>query len=240
MKWLTIDTSTSALSIGVMDEEKVWGAMMTDLKRHHSERLLPSIQQLLQETHTPLNDIGGIAVTRGPGSYTGVRIGVTTAKILAWSLNIPLVGVSSLAALAVNGLRFHGSLIPMWDARRERVYTGQYYFNEQSRQIVLKHDRVTSIQAWIDTLAREQGPFLFLGDGAVHYHALIESRLAGQAVFAPVAEHVVRPTSVARLAIDRYRQEGSDDVACFAPEYLQVTEAEANWDKRNRMNDKKK
>lgn len=234
MKWLTIDTSTSALGVGVMQEEKVLGETITYLKRHHSERLLPTINHLLSETNVSLNDLGGVAVVRGPGSYTGVRIGVTTAKILAWSLKLPLVGVSSLAALAVNGQRFSGRLIPMWDARRERVYTGQYCYNEHGKLIELEQDRVTSVKAWVKRLAEEKEPFLFLGDGSVVYRTIIESQLKDQAVFAAGEENIVRPSSVGRLALHKWQSTGSDDIAPFAPEYLQVTEAESNWEKRNR------
>lgn len=236
MKWLTMDTSTSTLGISIMDEETVWGEMTTNLKRHHSERLLPAINHLLSETKIELNDLGGIAVTRGPGSYTGVRIGVTTAKIFAWSLDLPLIGVSSLAALAVNGQRFAGSVIPMWDARRERVYTAHYRFRAQEELVEEKDDRVVPVKTWIDNIAHEHGPFLLLGDGAVRYRSLIISRLGDRAVFASTTENIVRPSSVGRLAVHQWRREGSDDISRFAPEYLQVTEAEANWDKQNRMN----
>lgn len=239
MKWLTIDTSTAVLGIGIMDEETVWAEMTTHLKRHHSERLLPSIQHLLQETNIPLNDIGGVAVTRGPGSYTGVRIGVTTAKVLAWALNIPLVGVSSLAALAVNGERFPGCIIPMWDARRERVYTGRYRFDELGELIQLDNDRVTHVTRWVEALANEEGSFLFLGDGAVSYRKLIESELKGRAIFSSMMHGTVRPTAIARLAWRSYHKEGPDEILTFAPEYLQVTEAEANWEMRNRTEDEK-
>lgn len=240
MKWLAIDTSTSALAIGVIDKEKVWGEMLTDLKRHHSERLLPSIQQLLQEAHIPLTDIGGIAVSRGPGSYTGVRIGVMTAKTLAWSLEIPLVGVSSLAALAVNGQRFSGLLVPMWDARRERVYTGLYQADGETVLTRLQHDQVVSVIEWVEKLAGERGPFFFLGDGALQYRALIQSHLSGKALFATGAENVVHAHAVAHLAMKKYEGAGPDRVDDFAPEYLQVTEAEAKWDKQNRMNSLRK
>lgn len=235
MKWLAIDTCTSALAIGVIDKEKVWGEMLTDLKRHHSERLLPSIQQLLQETHTPLTGIGGIAVTRGPGSYTGVRIGVTTAKTLAWSLRLPLIGVSSLAALAVNGQRFSGAVVPMWDARRERVYTGLYQADGQVMPIELQHDRVVPVSEWVEQLAQEHNDFLFLGDGAIQYRTFIQSKLGSKARFAIGAENVVRAHAVARLAMRQYDDAGTDSIDDFVPEYLQVTEAEANWDKRNKI-----
>lgn len=234
VKWLTIDTSTSTLGVGVVEEKTVIGELATHLKRHHSERLLPTINHLLSETHISLCDLGGIAVVRGPGSYTGVRIGVTTAKILAWSLKIPLVGVSSLAALAVNGRRFPGRLIPMWDARRERVYTGHYYFDREGHLRTIEEDRVTSVKDWALQLSEGEGSFLFLGNGSVEYRTLIQSQLKDRAVFATIEENTIRPSSVGRLALHKWESAGSDDIVRFAPEYLQVTEAESNWERRNR------
>jgi tRNA threonylcarbamoyladenosine biosynthesis protein TsaB len=230
LKWLAMDTSTSVLAVAVTDEETVLGDTVLHLKRHHAERLLPTIDRMLSDTNVSLRDIGGIAVTRGPGSYTGVRIGVTTAKMLAWSLKLPLVGISSLAALAVNGRRFSGSLIPMWDARRERVYTGHYRFDKNENIPAVHQDRVVPVKDWVKRLTETEGPFLFLGDGAVQYRDIIVNVLKERAFFATVEENVVRPSSVGRLAMEQWSRGGSDDVARFVPEYLQVTEAEAKWE----------
>lgn len=237
MNWLSIDTCTSTLSVGLVHEEVILGEWVSHLKRHHSKHLLPAVDGLLRQTGRALTDIGGIAVTQGPGSYTGVRIGVTTAKVLAWSLKLPLVGVSSLAALAVNGQRFSGRLIPMWDARRKRVYAGHYRFGPHSQLTALKEDRVTGIQDLMADLADVREPLLFLGDGAVSHRPLIEAQLGDQAFFAETAENVIRPASVARLAIQEWRRGGSDDIDSFSPKYLQVTEAEANWLRRKQASD---
>lgn len=239
MNWLSIDTCTSTLSVGLVREEVIVGEWVSHLKRQHSKHLLPAVEGLLRQTGRAISDIGGIAVTQGPGSYTGVRIGVTTAKVLAWSLALPLVGVSSLAALAVNGRRFSGHLIPMWDARRKRVYTGHYRFDSHSQLTVLREDRVLGIQDLMADLADVSEPLLFLGDGAVQYRPLIEAQLGDQAVFAETAENVIRPASVVRLAIQEWRRRGSDEIESFSPKYLQVTEAEANWLKRQQAGEKR-
>lgn len=232
MNWLVIDTSTSVLGIAVMNEERVWGELATDLERHHSERLLPAIRHMLRETQLTVHEIEGIAVVRGPGSYTGLRIGVTAAKTFAWSLQVPLIGVSSLAALAMNGQRFPGRLIPMWDARRERVYTGQYEIDQSGACVSVIDDFVTPVSDWASRLASEPGTCLFLGNGAAVYRALIEAQLGEKAVFACATENVVRPAAIGRLAINAWKKRGSDDVAHFVPEYLQKTEAEVKWEKR--------
>ncbi|WP_054950887.1 tRNA (adenosine(37)-N6)-threonylcarbamoyltransferase complex dimerization subunit type 1 TsaB [Numidum massiliense] len=244
MNWLVIDTCTSVLGVAVMSADTLLGERTTAQRRHHTERLLPAIDRLLQETERTMSQIDGIAVTRGPGSYTGVRIGVTTAKTLAWSLDVPLIGISSLAALAANGRSFNGYVVPMWDARRERVYTGCYQFAytamSEGQQMHLSPtchlaERVTPLDAWIDELARRtDGPCLFLGDGAKAYRASIAAQLGERAFFASALDDTVRPAAVGLLAIEKWRVNGSDDVHRFAPNYLQATEAERNWNRQNR------
>lgn len=234
MIWLAIDTSTSVLGVGVVRDHTILGEMTTDLKRHHSERLLPLIQHLLHETRLQTGDIDGVAVIKGPGSYTGVRIGVTTAKVFAWSRDIPLIGVSSLAALAVNGIRFPGQVIPMWDARRERIYSGHYRFDQDSQLIVEKVDRVVSIHNWVQQLTTEPGPFFLLGDGAKAHRTAIQSGLGSKAHFSTPWENIIRPSAIAHLAAEQWHQKGEGDpLPGFAPVYLQPTEAEKNWAKRN-------
>ena len=104
---------------------------MTNMKKNHSVRVMPAIEQLLNDCDMKPTDLDKIVVAKGPGSYTGVRIGVTIAKTLAWTLNIPLVGISSLEVLAASVEDIlHGFVSPLFDARRGQIYTGLYQFNE--------------------------------------------------------------------------------------------------------------
>ena len=108
MNVLAIDTSTNVLGVAVANEKGIVGEQITFTKRNHSVRAMPSIEAILKECGLKPKDLDKIVVAKGPGSYTGVRIGVTIAKTLAWSLGIPLSGVSSLEALALNERYFNG------------------------------------------------------------------------------------------------------------------------------------
>ncbi|WP_165921185.1 tRNA (adenosine(37)-N6)-threonylcarbamoyltransferase complex dimerization subunit type 1 TsaB [Paenibacillus albiflavus] len=137
---LGIDTSTSNMTIALLKNGKVVQEHDTEAVRNHSVQLLPNIQSLLKDAEIKPKDLSLLAVGQGPGSYTGVRIGVTTAKTFAWSLGVPLIGVSSLHAMARSGLRQYAEvnrcdikagkqaryLIPLMDARRNQVFTAVY------------------------------------------------------------------------------------------------------------------
>jgi tRNA threonylcarbamoyladenosine biosynthesis protein TsaB len=141
---LAIDTSTSSLTAAVLDQGKVRGELGTYADRNHSIGLLPNIEELLTSLALKPKDLQAIAVGKGPGSYTGVRIGVTAAKTFAWSIGLPLIAISSLEAMALGGKRYGSKaetslhtaqnviqerttwLIPLMDARRQQAFTAIY------------------------------------------------------------------------------------------------------------------
>ena len=137
--WLALDTATATMTNAVMNHLQTVAASDSDVERNHSVKLIPEIERLLNQAGIRMKQIRAIATGRGPGSYTGVRISVTVAKTLAWSLNIPVISVSSLAALAWGYVRSELEqnedalfanksvwLIPVLDARRGQVFTGLY------------------------------------------------------------------------------------------------------------------
>src|SRR5574342_1124584 len=126
MTILAIDTSNYALGVALLEENQVLGEYMTNLKKNHSVRIMPAIQTLMQDCDRVPADLTKVVVAKGPGSYTGVRIGVTIAKTLAWTLKKDLVGISSLEVLAQSGKYFDGFTVPLFDARRTQVFTGLY------------------------------------------------------------------------------------------------------------------
>lgn len=157
MKMLVIDTSTGTLCLAVMEDGQCIVESSELVERRHSDRLLPAMEALLKEARLSMHDVERIAVGQGPGSYTGVRIGVTAAKTLAWTLGVPLVGVSSLEALAYGAVDGEATervwIVPLTDARRKRAYTAVYEAvgsgADESSWRTIFSDRVEPIEAWL-------------------------------------------------------------------------------------------
>ncbi len=129
MKTLAIDTSNQTLAVAVVDGQEVLGQSQTMAIKNHSTALMPAIDGLMQAVGMAPKELEQIVVAKGPGSYTGLRIGVTTAKTLAQTLNIPLIGVSSLKAVAANCVGVSQVIVPLFDARRQNVYAGAYQWH---------------------------------------------------------------------------------------------------------------
>ncbi|MFT4416897.1 tRNA (adenosine(37)-N6)-threonylcarbamoyltransferase complex dimerization subunit type 1 TsaB [Fredinandcohnia humi] len=224
MKVLSIDTSNYVLGIAITDGDKVVGEFITNLPKNHSVRAMPAIEQLLTECGMKPNDVEKIVVAKGPGSYTGVRIGVTIAKTLAWSLQIPLVGVSSLEVVAANGRYFNGCLVPIFDARRGQVYTGLYKYEEQ-KLVCVEVDQIVLLADWLSELKRKETPVLFIGNDVTIHEEKIKTELADLAYVAPYTDWNPRPSELAMLGMNKE----PEDVHSFVPNYIRLAEAEANW-----------
>ena len=132
--FLAIDTSNQTLSVAICNDQQLIGQYTGTTNKNHSLALMPAIDFIMKENQITPQGIERIVVAQGPGSYTGLRIGVTTAKTLAWTLGVELVGISSLASLAANSLDYQGLIVPLFDARRNNVYTGIYQW--QGSQLV--------------------------------------------------------------------------------------------------------
>ncbi|MEH7439771.1 tRNA (adenosine(37)-N6)-threonylcarbamoyltransferase complex dimerization subunit type 1 TsaB [Neobacillus drentensis] len=225
MTVLAIDTSNYALGVALLEENQVLGEYITNLKKNHSVRIMPAIETLMSDCERVPADLTKIVVAEGPGSYTGVRIGVTIAKTLAWTLNTPLVGVSSLEILAAGtGRYFDGMVSPLFDARRGQVYTGLYQFVD-GKLTVVKQDQLVMLADWVERLSDSDKPILFVGNDLPIHRAKIEEVLGSKAIFASMTEHNPRPAELALLGKDL----AGDDLHSFVPNYIRLAEAEAKW-----------
>lgn len=230
MIWLGIDTANTPLSIAIVKDGKVITEENTSAPMNHSLRAMPAIEEAFKRASLAPSDIDAIAVAEGPGSYTGVRIGVTVAKTLAWTLEKPLIGVSSLKALAMNGLFFDGLICPLIDARRNHVYAGLFEVKDGivSEKIEDKHVSIEDLLAELQTLKE---PILFIGTDVALHEQIIKELLNEQAVIAPVQFNLPRASSLIYAA---EQMENQEDVHHFVPEYRRIAEAEANWLKAQR------
>ncbi|WNS80388.1 tRNA (adenosine(37)-N6)-threonylcarbamoyltransferase complex dimerization subunit type 1 TsaB [Domibacillus sp. DTU_2020_1001157_1_SI_ALB_TIR_016] len=227
MKTLAIDTSTYTLSIGLADGDVILAEQVTNVKKNHSIRVMPAIQTLMNEADIKPEDLEKIIVTNGPGSYTGVRIGVTIAKTLAWTLNIPLAAVSGLASLAASAPVVDGLVCPVFDARRGRIFTGLYRLSNGAVQPVLE-DRNVSVAEWCTELLLQKEPVLFVGQESKIHEKVIAEQMGEQAVFAGRAVPYTRPAAL--LALGAAVESNPTEVV---PNYARLAEAEAKWIEAN-------
>lgn len=225
MPILAIDTATLVSSVAIATPDTLVAELTIQTRKTHSERLMPHIASLLTMAETPQNRLKAVAVSIGPGSFTGLRIGLATAKALAYALNIPLIGVPTLAALAFACPSPGALLAPMLDAQKGNVYLGLYEWSDGSLKEV-QPPRVIAFDEANAELAAAGKPVLMLGEAAVMYRDNITY---------PAPPHVVIPRagSVAVMAQQMYAQGVRHDVAALEPLYIRRSEAEELWERRH-------
>ncbi len=225
MKILAIDTSNQVMSVALMDETHLIVERIVNVKRNHSIQLMPAIEEIMKEAGWRPKELTRIVVAKGPGSYTGVRIGVTVAKTLAFSLDIELVGVSSLKVLAANGTPIQGSYaVPLFDARRGNVYTGLYQYREEGL-VQVEKDTHISAEKWSLFLKELVGPIQLLGEDRLKHSELFESAFGSRLIDLPSSHHYPRASVLGELGKDLE----PEDRHLFEPDYLKLAEAEQNW-----------
>ncbi|MDM5297058.1 tRNA (adenosine(37)-N6)-threonylcarbamoyltransferase complex dimerization subunit type 1 TsaB [Bacillus pumilus] len=224
MTILAIDTSNHTLGIALVRDDTVIGESITYLKKNHSVRAMPTVEALMKECGVAPSELSKIVVAKGPGSYTGVRIGVTIAKTLAWTLSLPITSISSLETLAANARYVDGYISPIFDARRGQVYTGLYTF-EGGKMKEVKPDQNVLMTDWLHEIKKEGKPILFLGHDVHLHQESIRSILGETAVMAEGSFHNPRPSVLALLGRDR----PAEDVHQLVPNYIRLAEAEVKW-----------
>ncbi|HAU34799.1 tRNA (adenosine(37)-N6)-threonylcarbamoyltransferase complex dimerization subunit type 1 TsaB [Lysinibacillus sp. FSL M8-0216] len=225
MIWLGIETANTPLSIAVVKDGKVVAEMVQNIKLTHSAGAMPAIEEILARIDVKPNDLDAIAVSEGPGSYTGVRIGVTLAKTLAWTLQKPLVGVSSLKTLAANAALYNGLICPIFDARRGNVYTAVYQGETLEALVEDHHAHIDDLLVRLKALEQ---PILFVGTDVDIFWENIVQKLGDHAVRAPFSIDLPRAMEVIHLAM-KMELQSVEATHHFVPQYKRIAEAEANW-----------
>ncbi|REB10949.1 tRNA (adenosine(37)-N6)-threonylcarbamoyltransferase complex dimerization subunit type 1 TsaB [Sporosarcina sp. BI001-red] len=231
MIWLGIDTANSPLSVALVEDGRILCEQTSTFARTHSIQAMPAIERLLSEASLRPSDLEAIAVSEGPGSYTGVRIGVTLAKTLAWTLKIPIVGVSSLEVIAANAVPFEGVICPLFDARRENVYCGLFKSKGERLERIWE-DRHGTLTQFLEDVACFDQPVLFVGMDVEIHKTTISTILGDQAVFAPFPQQLPRASQLISIAEQRVPE---PNVHQFVPKYRRIPEAEANWIKEQKQ-----
>ncbi len=220
---LAIDTATKTAGVALLRDETILVEYFFNLPANHSETVLPAVHRGLSMAGIGIDGVDLFALTVGPGSFTGLRIGSSTVKGLALATRKPVVGVSTLEALAYNAIEYPGLICPMLDARKGEVYAALYRANGESLFDVVMEEKATTPEEF---LHRIDGEALFLGDGLNSHSELIRERLQGRALFVPSNRQIIRASSVALLGRNRYGRGEGLDVVTFVPRYLRRSEAE--------------
>lgn len=220
---LAIDTATRTAGIALLRDETILVEYFFNLPVNHSETVLPAVQQGFVLAGLRMADVDLFALTDGPGSFTGLRIGASTVKGLALATGKPVVGVSTLEALAYNVNEYPGFICPMLDARKGEVYAALYRPNGEGLFDIVMEERVTTLG---EILPRIDGNTLFLGDGLAESGEIIRQRLQDRACFAPPNRQAVRASSVALIGRKKHSRGERLDVMNFVPRYLRRSEAE--------------
>lgn len=227
MKILAVDTATGSCSVAVAVDGELLAEITLIRDETHSKHLTGLIRQVIQVAGMSLDEMDGFAVTRGPGSFTGLRIGISTVKGLSAASGRPLVGISSLESLAQQVCAGEHPVCSMIDARREEVYVARY----RKRNSVLSLEENEQALAPDKVLHSIQGTCVFVGNGAVVYRRIIMDLMGKRAHFAPATQNVIRAATVAQLAWRRFDAGDTDDLARFVPVYLRKSDAELNRQK---------
>jgi tRNA threonylcarbamoyladenosine biosynthesis protein TsaB len=230
MRILGVDTSTSSGGLGIIDDDKVVVEHAFCREETPSARLIPAIQDLLEEARLDLAEIDGIAISLGPGSFTGLRVGLSAVKGLALAVNRPVVGIPSLDALASQITCTPYLVCPIVDARKGEVYAALYKQGEGGDIERLTPYQVLSPPALMAGIPPQET--VFLGDGVEVYGELIKGRMGERAFFAPVHLMFLRGITVAELGRTRIKNEETDDISSLVPIYVRQSDAEIKWEKR--------
>lgn len=222
---IAIESSGMVASVAIATEDSIIAEYTLNHKKTHSQTLLPMLDEIVRMTGLKLQEADAIAVSAGPGSFTGLRIGSATAKGLALALNKPVVAVPTLDSLAYNLYGTDRVICPMIDARRDRVYTGLYEFNKDSFNILLSQTvmPVEEIISRINALGRKA---IFLGDGVPVYKEGLAELTGVDYCFAPVHMNRQRAGSVGALGIKLYKDNIIQTASEHQPVYLSLSQAE--------------
>lgn len=227
MKILAVDTTTMSCSVTVADAGHILAEKALVSRETHSRHLHEIIADVLGTADLDVGDIEGFAVTKGPGSFTGLRIGVSAVKGLAYAVGKPVYAISSLEALAWPLMHTAGVICPMIDARRGEVYTARYIRKDHGL-VCVDNARVCTPEAAVAGLTE---PTLVVGSGAVAYRRVIEACKDGQLHFASPHLNIIRGASVAELGWRNAGTAGPDNVVAFKPVYIRKSDAELNFRK---------
>lgn len=231
MKLLALETSTHFGSLALLDENRLYGEKIFYSERTHSERLLPFVDELLRELSHSLSDIDCFAVATGPGSFTGLRISLSTVKAFALAHKKPVIGISTLEALSLNGMFYPGIVCPLLEAGRDEFYAAAYLFS-QGERIFCVEPSLLSYQKLVEVLKESalkmniEKPILLIGEVAHERRILFEAE-KNTFEWAPASLSLPRASYVGHLALKLAQKGLFQDPEHLVPTYIRLPKAQA-------------
>lgn len=231
----SIDTCSMSSSAALLNDEKMLAQFSINHKKTHSERIMPQVEDMLKAADISIDDIDLFAAAVGPGSFTGVRIGVATAKALAQVKKKPCVAVSALEALAKGLITFNGIISPILDARRNQVYNAVFECKggELKR---LCSDRALPLSDLLSELKSTDKNIMFTGDGVPVFKSFITDALGEKAFFAPLPLMFNQAANVAMVALEKAEKGETVTYDALIPEYVRLSQAEQEKLKKENAN----
>lgn len=225
MKILALESSGLVASVAIVSEDALLAEYTVNYKKTHSQTLLPMLDEIVKMVEMPLSEVDAIAISEGPGSFTGLRIGSATAKGLGLALNKPIVAVPTLDSLAYNLYGTDKLICPLMDARRNQVYTGLYEFTS-SKFNVVKEQSAVAVDEIISEINRLNKKVIYLGDGVEAYRQVLMEKTRVDYDFAPFHLAKQRAATVGALGIIYYKSNKIQTAAEHEPIYLRLSQAE--------------
>lgn len=225
MKILALDSSGLVASVAVAEDDNLIGEYTINYKKTHSQTLLPMLDEVAKMIELDLNSLDAIAVSAGPGSFTGLRIGSATAKGLGLALDKALIHIPTVDALACSLWGCADFVCPLMDARRNQTYTGIYRFEDGMLKIIHEQCAV-GIDEIVNVINRIGEPVVFLGDGVPVFHNYIEENLTVRHSYAPAHMNRQRAGAVAFLGLQYLKEGRIESAADHHPDYLRLSQAE--------------
>lgn len=233
MRILSMDSSSTPASVAVLEEEKILAEFFINTKMTHSQTLMPMVKNVMDMAGTTMDDIDLVAVTKGPGSFTGVRIGVSCAKGIAFPCDIPCAGISALEALAynLNDWQSDAVVFSCMDARCGQVYNGIFKISD-GKIIRLVEDRTIKIEELFEEVGNYEGEIYLIGDGAEFCYQSFKD--VGVKIV-PENIRYQRASSVAMVGMNQEKNGLTINADALQPMYLQLPQAQRELNAKNKL-----
>ena len=221
---LAFETSAKAASVALLEDGKLLGESYQNTGLTHSQTIMVMAEDLLKQCGKTVADVTAVAVANGPGSFTGIRIGVAAAKGFAWGAELPCVGASTLASMAVGLGIWQGYVCPVMDARRSQVYNALYHV-DCGKYTRIREDRAISLRELGEDVKNLSEPIFLVGDGSDLCYNTLSEKVPGL-ILPPEARMHQRAAGVALEAERLLRSGGTFPAGALVPNYLRLSQAE--------------